>query len=207
MNGPRDPDVYRSIRSGPAVEIRVKGSRFAAVAIAVAADGEARAHVDRLRRRDHDATHHCSAYRIGPPGDVRERFDDDGEPSSTAGKPILAAIEGREIHDALVVVTRWFGGTKLGAGGLVRAYGGCAGETLDRARLVPWVQRVTVIVRYPWSDSGLVDGVLRSRGIEPDETLYDAAVHVKVALPIETARDLEIALRDASSGRIKAEIS
>ena len=182
----------------------IQGSRFVGHAHPISSLSEVEGVLAEIRAATAGASHHAWAARLA---DGAERAHDDGEPGGTAGAPILARLQGRDLVDLVVVVTRWFGGTKLGAGGLVRAYGGCAGETLDRARLVPWVQRVTVIVRYPWSDSGLVDGVLRSRGIEPDETLYDAAVHVKVALPIETARDLEIALRDASSGRIKAEIS
>ena len=89
MSGARDPDVYRSIRSGPAVEIRVKGSRFAAVAIAVDDEREALAHLARIRRRDHDATHHGSAYRIGPPGAAQIR-----SPSVAAVK--LTLSPGRE---------------------------------------------------------------------------------------------------------------
>lgn len=208
MSGPRDADVYRSIRSGPAVEIRVQGSRFLAVAIEVANESEVRAHVGRIRRRDHDATHHCTAYRIGPPPDVLERFDDDGEPSGTAGKPILVAIEGREIHDALVVVTRWFGGTKLGSGGLARAYGASAAAALDAAPVRDIVLRREVRVACDFERIGAVEALLRREGgavlgvvrrFEPDPVLT-------VAVRRSRAESIARALIEATAGRARVEL-
>ncbi len=208
MSGRRDPDVYRSIRTGPAVEVRVKGSRFAAVAIAVRDEREARAGVDRIRRRDHDATHHCSAYRVGPPGDVRERFDDDGEPSGTAGKPILAAIEGRGIHDALVVVTRWFGGTKLGTGGLARAYGEAAADALDAAPARDIVLRGEIVVSCEFGQLGAVEAVLAREGaaILDVERRFEPAPVVRIA--VRRSRGARVAgeLVEATAGRARVDL-
>lgn len=186
------------------VSAPIKGSRFVGHVQPVDSMRAVEELLVDVRLATPGASHHAWAARLA---DGTERASDDGEPGGTAGAPILARLQGRDILDVAVVVTRWFGGTKLGAGGLVRAYGGCAGEALDRAVLVPWVRRVTVIVRYAWSDSGLVEAVLGSKGIQPDETMYDAAVHVKVALPMGEAKALQVALKDASSGRIKAEIT
>ena len=208
MSAPPDPDVYRSIRTGPAVELRVKGSRFAAVAIAVAEEGEARSHLDRIRRRDHDATHHGSAYRIGPPGAVRERFDDDGEPSSTAGKPILAAIEGREIHDALVVVTRWYGGTKLGTGGLARAYGQAAADALDAAPAREVVLRRELVVSCDFERLGAVEALLAREGaaILDVERRFEPDPVLRLAVRRSRGERLARELVEATAGRARVDL-
>jgi uncharacterized YigZ family protein len=208
VSGAPDPDVYRSIRTGPEVEIRVRGSRFVAIALAVDDESEARAHLDRVRRRDHDATHHCSAYRIGPPGAVRERFDDDGEPASTAGKPILTAIAGRRIHDVLVVVTRWFGGTKLGTGGLARAYGQAGADALDAAVVREIVLRREIRVECDFERLGPVEALLAreaaavlgvERRFEPDPVL-------RVAVRRSRGERLARGLVEATAGRARVEL-
>jgi len=109
-------------------EIREKGSRFLAWIGPAAGEEAAKSALDGLARRYPDATHHCWAWRLGSP--PRERSSDAGEPSGTAGKPILAAIEGAALHDVGVIVVRWFGGIKLGTGGLARAYRATAAEAL-----------------------------------------------------------------------------
>ena len=114
----RPPDAVR-IPTGPAsAEIRERGSRFLALAAPAESDAEARLFRDGERARFHDATHHVWAFR-GSTGE--ERWDDDGEPAGTGGRPILAAIDSSRVFNVVVVVTRWFGGTKLGTGGLARA--------------------------------------------------------------------------------------
>nr|WP_255669110.1 YigZ family protein [Aeromicrobium duanguangcaii] len=95
-------------------------------------EASARSLIADVRATHHDARHHCTAFVIGPDGSLR-RSNDDGEPSGTAGRPILEVISGREVSDVVVVVTRWFGGTLLGAGGLVRAYGDATAAVLDVA--------------------------------------------------------------------------
>jgi uncharacterized YigZ family protein len=110
----------------------VQGSRFVATAAAAADRRQAMAFVEEIRKEFFDATHTAFAYRLGPAG-ADQRAHDDGEPSGTAGKPILTAIERAGVTGVVVTVTRYFGGTKLGTGGLVRAYGGAAAEALAAA--------------------------------------------------------------------------
>ncbi|MCA9712397.1 MAG: YigZ family protein, partial [Myxococcales bacterium] len=119
----------------------IKGSRFLATLAPVHDRAQARAFVAEIEAEMPDATHHCWALRLARPS--LERAVDAGEPSGSAGRPILAAMTGRDVVDACVVVTRYFGGTKLGVGGLVRAYGGAAAAVLDGAALVPWVDTET----------------------------------------------------------------
>ena len=125
-------DTYLVLDKPVISEIKIKGSRFLAEAIPVSSVEEADAALLAIKKRDYDATHHCSAYRIGSDGNTF-RYNDDGEPNSSAGLPIYRQIEGRNLTNALVVVIRYYGGTKLGTGGLVRAYGEAASLALDAA--------------------------------------------------------------------------
>ena len=113
-------DAYRTIEAPARAEQRVDGSRFLADAAPVTDRQDVAAQVEAIRSREHKATHHCTAYRIGAEGE-EARYNDDGEPSGTGGAPILRQIDARTLTNTLVVVTRYFGGTELGTGGLARA--------------------------------------------------------------------------------------
>ena len=132
--GARAVDVtrYRTVARSAVAETEVKRSRFLCRVERVESEEAARAVVDRARKEHWDARHHCSAFVLGPDGAV-QRSSDDGEPSGTAGAPMLEVLRGREVSDVVAVVTRWFGGTLLGAGGLVRAYGDAVRAGLDAA--------------------------------------------------------------------------
>lgn len=176
----------------------VKGSRFAAWAAPVGDEAQALAVLDEARARWGDASHHCWAYALHDGG---HRAHDDGEPGGSAGRPILAQIEGHGVTDVMVVVARWFGGTKLGVGGLIRAYGGCAGRVLDRVHVVDVVPVVRLRVRHAYDDTGGVQAVLASRGLEPVDTVWDARVQVDVDVPQPDIDAVMDALRDRTSGR------
>ena len=132
-----------------------KGSRFIATAVPVADEDAAKAALAQLRAEMPDATHHCSAWRIAAPS--LERANDDGEPGGSAGRPILSAIQGRNLVNVAVIVTRYFGGTKLGVGGLVRAYGAAAAAVLDAAGTEPYVPKVELSIILGVSFSILID--------------------------------------------------
>jgi uncharacterized YigZ family protein len=126
-------DTYFTIQREATAEIKVKGSRFIAESRLVKTVEEATGRLEGIRKREYQATHHCPAYHIGLGNDAVFKYSDDGEPSGTAGKPIYDVIAGRDLTNILVVVTRYFGGTKLGTGGLVRAYGDAAKAVLDKS--------------------------------------------------------------------------
>lgn len=134
-SGVEESDRYLTAAKLGRSEIKVKASRFLGEALRVADEAEAEAKIAEIRKREHDARHHCYAWRFGLPGPVpyRTRSSDDGEPSGTAGKPMLQLVEGRQLTQTLVVVTRYFGGTLLGTGGLLHAYSDAAREALDAA--------------------------------------------------------------------------
>ena len=130
------------------------------------------------------------------------RYSDDGEPSGTAGRPILQEIDGRRLTGVVVIVTRYYGGTKLGTGGLIRAYGGAAAATLDQVEVVEKPVVETLRLVYAYDASGPVQGVLAAFEIQPLDSEYGADVLMDVAVPVEDVERLRIALRDATRGRL-----
>lgn len=126
-------DSYLTIKRPAEIEIKVKGSRFIARTFMIESSENAAHHLELIRKNEYSATHHCYAYIAGHIGPVSFKYSDDGEPSGTAGKPIYDVVAGRNLTDILLIVTRYFGGTKLGTGGLVRAYSQAAGEALDQS--------------------------------------------------------------------------
>lgn len=126
-------DSIRTLAKSVKVESKVKGSRFIAEALPIESVEEAEQSLKTIRKREHAASHHCYAYQIGLGNNTKFRYADDGEPSGTAGKPIYDCVTGRGLTNVLTVVTRYFGGTMLGTGGLARAYGKAAGLALDKA--------------------------------------------------------------------------
>lgn len=143
-----DSDFYLTVQAPASAEIKVKSSLFIGH-LAPAADREqAEAFINQIRSRYHNATHNCFAYRID---ENIFRFSDDGEPSGTAGKPILSTIDGHGLRQIVLVVTRYFGGTKLGTGGLIRAYSQCAEQTIQNATIVKKAYFRLLKVAYPFS--------------------------------------------------------
>lgn len=124
-------DAYTTIQTASQLELKVKGSRFIGETFLVGSGDKAAACLESVRRREYRATHHCYAYVTGLASRVEFKYSDDGEPSGTAGRPIYDIIIGHGLTDLLVVVTRYFGGTKLGTGGLVRAYGEAARAAIE----------------------------------------------------------------------------
>ncbi len=197
---------YRTPEAPLALEIpKIKGSRFLAH-VAPCADAEAAmAHVDAVRREHHSARHVCWAWRVGEDGGTT-RSSDDGEPSGSAGKPILAALTGVDLTFAVVTVTRWFGGTKLGVGGLVRAYGGAAAAVLDQVSVRTVVPTLDVVVRCAYADLGLLEAFVAREGIVAARSDYGARVCATYSVPTAEAEALAARLLEASHGRIRATV-
>jgi len=183
-------------------ELVERGSKFLALAHPAATAEEAVDVRDRERRRYHDATHHVFAVRLAT-GDVR--WDDDGEPAGTGGRPLLAELEARELVDAVLVVTRWFGGTKLGTGGLARAYGAAGARAVETARTRDVVRGEVRRVRYAYTDTGSVAHVLEATGAlrGPDDFGTDVVTQVRIRRG--DGPDLDRRLRDATAGRARLE--
>lgn len=142
-------DTYLTLEAAAEAASRERSSKFLAYAYPVRTEEEIREHLDALRKRHFDATHHCYAWRLGPRGE-RYRTNDDGEPSGTAGKPILGQLLSAEVTDCLIVVVRYFGGTKLGVPGLIAAYREAAAEALAAARVVERTVDREIRVDFPY---------------------------------------------------------
>lgn len=167
-----DPDVYYTLGNRASAVIKVKGSRFIGCAAPVREVKEAQSFIQEILKRYHDATHNCFAYRIGIGDGSLFRYSDAGEPSGTAGKPILDAIDGRGVTDAICVVTRYFGGTKLGMGGLARAYARCAGETLEKCGKVERYLYVALRIVFGYDLTGTVMALISRYGNKVIDTIY-----------------------------------
>jgi len=180
--------------------LEVKHSRFLAHAMPVDSAEDALRFLADVA--DPDATHNCWAYRIAQD----YRSSDDGEPAGTAGRPILAAIDGQGFDRVMVVVTRWFGGVKLGAGGLVRAYGGAAAECLRTAPRRPLVVVREIELRARFDDLGLVHAALATHGAAKLDERFDAeGVVLRLSLPADRVDALATQLRDATRNRVRIE--
>ncbi|WP_343851718.1 YigZ family protein [Rhodanobacter soli] len=177
----------------------IKKSRFLAQAAPVESTEQALAFVRDVG--DPTATHNCWAYRLGQD----YRFNDDGEPGGTAGRPILQAIEGQQMDRIAVVVTRWFGGIKLGAGGLVRAYGGTAAECLRRAERVPIVAMARLGLRCDFAELALLKARLKDLQAEVEHEAFGAdGVELQLRLPDSRVAEACLRISDISRGRSEA---
>ena len=178
--------------------LEIKHSRFITHAAPVQSPEQALAFIAQVS--DGDATHNCWAYRIG--GEYRS--SDDGEPSGTAGRPILAAIVGQGYDQVVAVVTRWYGGIKLGAGGLVRAYGGAAAECLRVAERRPLVVRGEVRLSCHFDDLGSVHAALHAHAAHKlAEHFHETGANLHLQLPATQVEALKIQLRDATRNRVR----
>ena len=175
-------------------EIREKGSIFLAVIGPAADEAAAKALLAALEREMPDATHHCWAWRLGSP--PRERSADAGEPAGTAGMPILQALRGAGLSDVMAVVVRWFGGVKLGKGGLARAYAGAAREALQRLPVIARAPTARVAVEVPYERVGAVKRLLRPPEIELAAEEYAAAARLVLAVHEERLPALREALAE-----------
>lgn len=197
-----DDASYFTVRQRAQIEYRVKDSRFIAHVAPCATRAAAEAAVRAIAREYADATHNCFAYRIGTGDGSEFRVDDAGEPAGTAGRPILQAMETRQVSDAALVVTRYFGGTKLGVGGLIRAYGGAAFAVLQAAALQRVVSTVVMNFEFDYADTGVVHQALHNLQAQIRHTEFDDRVRLTIAVP---ARDRDYAvqiLTDATRGKI-----
>jgi uncharacterized YigZ family protein len=187
-----------TLAAAAAFALEVRHSRFLAHAAPVETAEAALAFL--ADAGDPTATHNCWAYRIG----AAYRSSDDGEPAGTAGRPILAAIDGQDCDRVMVVVTRWYGGIKLGAGGLVRAYGGAAAECLRTAQRIPLVAMRTLQLQAGFDDLGAVHAALAGFGAEKLEEAFAAdGLRLRLSLPEDRADALQAHLRDATRDRVR----
>ncbi len=186
-------------------ETEVNRSRFICSLAPVATEEEAQAFVARIRARYADATHNCWAYVIGADAGV-QKANDDGEPGGTAGTPMLQMLLRRDVRYVAAVVTRYFGGVKLGAGGLIRAYGGAVGEALDAVGTVVRRRMRLVTVTVDHQRAGRIENDLRTGGRDVRGVHYGAEVAIEVGLPEAEVDGFRAWLADATAGTARLEL-
>ena len=193
---------YRIVFTGGSGEIVEKKSRFIATVSPVESEEEALAFIEKTRKQYWDDRHNCFAYVIGDHQELM-RFSDDGEPKGTAGKPMLDVLLGEELHNTAVVVTRYFGGTLLGTGGLVRAYSGAVQEGLRSCVLAEKRKGLQLSIGTDYSGIGKVQYLLGQRGIRILSSEYTEQVVLTVLVPLEQKRELLDALTEGTNGKAR----
>lgn len=185
-------------------EIEIKRSRFITLIGRATNEAEARALIDAARDRFPDARHHCSAYIYHVDGsNPVERSSDDGEPSGTAGKPMLDVLKGSGLLDICAVVVRYFGGIKLGAGGLVHAYGGAVSEAMEQVEPVTRALRELYTVEVSHAEAGRLEAELRNRGVDMVDTAYGQAVTFTVSVEPGGEEELAATLAVLTQGGVE----
>ena len=197
-------EAYKTVYIGDTAEIVEKKSRFIANLEHVESEEEALAYIEMIRKKYWDARHHCWAYAIGNE-QVQERLSDDGEPSGTAGKPILEVIRGNEIHNVLIVVTRYFGGTLLGTGGLVRAYTQAAQEGIAASTIVTKTQGYKVKIQTDYTTLGKIQYLLGQKGIQIIDSVYQDNVEIFVYISKEEESVLQRDITEVTNGQTVVE--
>jgi len=193
---------YLTVARDAEAELEVRRSRFLCTLRRVEDEAAARALVEALRKEHWTARHHCSAFVLGPPPNPVERSSDDGEPAGTAGAPMLEVLRGRGLSDVAAVVTRWFGGTLLGTGGLARAYGDAVRAAVEVAGTVrrELVREHSVLLGH--ADAGRVESELRSRGLTVLGATYEATVELRLAVPPDGEPALAGHLAELTGGAV-----
>lgn len=197
-------DAYHTVYRGGSGEIVEKKSRFIAEVFPVTSEEEAMQYLEETRKRYWDARHHCWAYVLGR-NPSAERMSDDGEPAGTAGKPILEVIRGHQITDVLVIVTRYFGGTLLGTGGLVRAYTASAAEGLKHSEIITRFHGFKLRIASDYTSLGKIQHLLAQRDICILEPVYTDKVELVVLVPDEEEGALYKEIMDGTNGQADLE--
>ncbi len=177
-----EPDSYLTIAAPVRASVRERSSKFIAFAWPVTTEDEARTHLDALRREFYDATHHCWALRTGCPPDDVQRSSDDGEPSGTAGKPILGQILSRGLTNVLIVVVRYFGGTKLGVPGLIAAYKEAAAEAIGECEVTERTVNTCYRLRFPYAAVNDVMRVVKEMQPEVRSQQFDNVCSMELCI-------------------------
>ncbi len=197
--------TYRTVAGNGEVAFEVRGSEFIGYVAPAESVESAESFVEHIEERHPDATHNVPAYRVRADRTesssfLREYSSDDGEPSGSAGKPALNVLQQRDVENVAVVVTRYYGGTNLGVGGLVRSYSRAVKEAVDDAEVVEERPHERLEIAVGYDDSGTVRGILESENVE-FEAEYGEDVQFSVRVPVEDAETLCDRLRSATSGR------
>lgn len=185
-------------------QTKIKASRFIADIFPIKSEEEASIHLTEIKKREYTANHHCYAWRLGVGDEEIWRVNDDGEPSGTAGKPIYQTLVGANLTNVMAVVTRYFGGTKLGKGGLMRAYGGVVQEALPHSKKRSFVPRVSLECQCDFEHANLVYRLIETYDAQLLDQNYADSVTIHLRIKKDKADAFSWDLHELSHGLIKA---
>lgn len=194
-------EEYKTVSKYAEAELKIQGSRFIGQIYPVETVYEADEILKQCRKEYHDATHCCFAYRIGIDGS-ETRSSDDGEPSGTAGKPILSILEHNDLTNTLLIVIRYFGGTKLGTGGLVRAYTETAQAVLSGAKILNIPVFENIRITFPYDYTSAVMRIIAQYDLKIHDTEYSEDVTIHIGIRPSLKKTIQNQLRDGTSGNI-----
>ena len=196
-------DQYYQMKQQCRLEDKVKGSRFIATAKPVASESEAVAFIEEIKKEYHDATHNVFAWKVGIGRSQRYRYSDDGEPSGTAGLPVLKSIDARNLSNVCIVVTRYFGGIKLGTGGLMRAYGRMAMDLLRSSEIEKkyFTEHLTFIVSFDFVN--VAHNIINAFDAELKDSQYGDKVTFIVEVKASQATAFKNKLNDGTNGQVE----
>ena len=197
-------ESYITVKNPSHFEYEDRKSVFIGQAMPVSTEAEAIAFVDSVKKRYPDARHHVYAYVLRENSAMR--FTDDREPQGTAGMPVLDVIRKNGCTDVVIVVTRYFGGTLLGTGGLVRAYTSAALGALEQAEIIRYDIYTSIEIAVSYSDFGKISGILSDLGFRTEDTVYDVGVKVEGRIIKSDLERLKANLVEATAGRVEIEI-
>lgn len=189
------PDSYKSISSPSTGVYRDLGSKFISLAYPVSTEEEIKSILSAVKKEYFDARHHCYAYRLGQMGELW-RVNDDGEPSSSAGRPILGQLLSNELSDILIVVVRYFGGTKLGIPGLIKAYKSAAADAIGNSNIIEKTATNKIVIKFDYIGTDAVMKIIRSSGAQIINQNFDLDCTITVRIGISNTEQLKGSIRE-----------
>ncbi|MEE9553422.1 MAG: YigZ family protein [candidate division Zixibacteria bacterium] len=205
MSGKPNEDQYLQLKKRYRLEDKIKGSRFIGTAAPAETIEEAAKFIDEIKKEFHDATHNCWAWKVGIGKNQKYRYNDNGEPSGTAGQPILKAIDSTRISNVCVVVTRYFGGVKLGTGGLMRAYGQTAQSLLRSGTAVKKFAVKSVAFKIGFDFVNVIHLIIKNFSAETEDSHYGEQITFKVNVRASKLTNFKNKLVEATNGQIEFE--
>jgi uncharacterized YigZ family protein len=197
-----DDDEFLTIDRGTTAEIKVKGSKFIGTIHPVATEHDAFEFINYISKKYYDATHHCYAYQIGCQPSCIARYSDAGEPAGTAGMPILNVIKGKNLTNVAVVVTRYFGGIKLGRGGLVRAYSECTRQTIAQCDLHKKYFYEKIPIEFDYAFTGPIMRVVSASQAKISESMHGQTTKLMLLVRKSLVEQFKLNLIEVTSGKI-----
>jgi len=199
----RNADLFLQIKAPREGQLKIKGSRFLTTIRMITSEEEAKQVIDEVSKKYHDATHNCYAWKVGTGKKMRYRYSDDGEPNNTAGLPIFKSINARNLSNIVVIVTRYFGGIKLGTGGLIRAYSKAATDVLKDCEITKNYLTETVMFKTSFEFVSLIHNTISTFKATLKDSTFEEEVVFKIEIRASKLKEFIIKLKDGTNGQVK----